>query len=107
MIQFNLERIKNEDFLLYDEVEYSFTSADYDDRELKEIAEDRMRMYHEVSRFYSYREGKEIVRWKGEYYNGFDIKRRSRGYTCLVIGACPYIVSFSIRRSQLACANFD
>jgi len=46
-----------------------------------------MRMYHGVSHFYSYHEGKEIVRWKGEYYHASDIIWRSRDYTCLVSSA--------------------
>ena len=87
--------MKTDDNLLYDEEEYQFTSADYDDRELKEIAEDRMRMYHGVSHFYSDREGEEIVRWKGEYYHDSDIIRRSWGYTCLASGASPYKVPYS------------
>lgn len=47
-------------------------------------------MYHEVSRFYSYREGKEIVRWKGEYYHARDIIRRLCGYTCFASSVSLY-----------------
>lgn len=56
---------------------------------MKEIAEDRMRMYHGVSHFYSYREGEEIVRWKGEYYHASDIKRKSGAIRVLPVAHVP------------------
>lgn len=79
----------------YDEEENWLSPDDYDDEELREIAEDRMRMHHGVSHFYSDRKGEEIVRWKGEYYHESDIIRRSWGYTCLASGASPYKVPYS------------
>ncbi|WP_262280923.1 hypothetical protein [Hallella absiana] len=78
----------------YDEEEYGL-SEDYDDDELKDIAEDRMKMHHGVKRFYSNREGEYIERWDGSYYHESDIIKRSWGYTCLANGACPYKVPYS------------
>jgi len=38
---------------------------------------------------YSYREGEEIVRWKGEYYHVSDIKRRSGAIRVLPVAHIP------------------
>lgn len=78
----------------YDEEEYGL-SEDYDDDELKDIAEDRMKMHHGVKRFYSYREGEYIERWDGSYYHESDIIKRSWGYTGLDSRAVPYKVPYS------------
>lgn len=85
----------------YDEEEYGL-SEDYDDDELKEIAEDRINMHHGVKRFYSNREGEYIERWYGCYYHASDIIKRSWGYTGLDSSAVPYKVPYSRkwRRSQ-------
>ena len=56
-----------------------------------------MRMYHEVSHFYSYREGEEIVRWKGEYYHASDIIRRSGAIRVLPVAHVP--IKFLIAES--------
>lgn len=67
----------------------------FSDNELREIAEDREHMHNGSTRFYSSREGEDIVRWKGRYYHASDIITRSWGYTFLDDGASEYKVPYS------------